>query len=161
MPETSLRPLRIGTLARQAGVGVETIRYYQRRKLLGTPARPLGGQRGYPPDYVERLLFIRRAQALGFSLDDVATLLTLSDGVDHVRARAIAQRRLEDVSSRIADLERIRAVLEKLMRDCELAAGCVPCPIISAIRGRGKAAHRPGEAQAAARRSRANRMAEA
>ena len=152
MPDTSLLPLRIGTLARQAGVGVETVRYYQRRKLLGTPAKAFRGQRTYPPEFVDRILFIRRAQALGFALDDIAALLTLDDGVDRARARAIARRRLEDIATRISDLQSMRAVLEKLLHDCEHTAGQVPCPIIAAIRDGDRV-----RAQGAARPKRARR----
>lgn len=71
----------IGTIARQAGVNVETIRYYQRIGLLREPARPQGGVRRYPPDTVERIRFIKRAQDIGFTLEEVAELLRLNDGV--------------------------------------------------------------------------------
>jgi MerR family transcriptional regulator, mercuric resistance operon regulatory protein len=134
MSDTLLQPLRIGTLARRAGVGVETVRYYQRRQLLGTPSKAFRGQRTYPPEFVDRILFIRRAQTLGFALEDIATLLTLDDGVDRARARAIARRRLEDIATRILDLQSMRAALEKLLHDCEHTVGHVPCPIIAAIR---------------------------
>jgi MerR family mercuric resistance operon transcriptional regulator len=89
-------PLRIGTLAREAGVGIETIRYYQRRKLLGTPSRPLNGQRMYSTEHVDRIRFIKRAQALGFTLEDAAVLLQLNDGTGHVRARQLAVQRLAE-----------------------------------------------------------------
>ena len=127
------QPLRIGALARAASVGVETIRYYQRVKLLGTPPRPYGGQRLYPVQYVDRLRFIKRAQALGFALDEVAVLLQLNDGTGHVRARGIAAKRLAAVEAKIADLAAIRDVLRELIRRCEHAAGRVPCPIISSL----------------------------
>jgi MerR family mercuric resistance operon transcriptional regulator len=125
--------LRIGALARTAGVGIETIRYYQRRKLLGTPPKPLNGQRLYPSAYAERLRFIKRAQALGFALDEVAVLLQLNDGTGHVRARGLALKRLAAVEAKIADLAAIRDILRKLVRRCEHAEGRVPCPIISAL----------------------------
>jgi MerR family mercuric resistance operon transcriptional regulator len=128
-----VEPLKIGQLAASAGVGVETIRYYQRRKLLGTPVRALGGQRSYPPEYVDRLRFIKRAQALGFSLADVAALLQLNDGTGHVRARQLAAARLAEIDSRIADLAAMRAVLARLIRDCEHAEGRVPCPIVATL----------------------------
>jgi len=127
------QPLRIGTLARAAGVGIETIRYYQRRRLLGTPARALGGQRSYPPEFVDRVRFIKRAQALGFSLDDVAALLQLNDGTGHVRARQLASARLAEFESRVADLAAMRDVLAKLIRHCEHTEGRVPCPIIATL----------------------------
>jgi len=127
------QPLRIGALARAAGVGIETIRYYQRRRLLGTPARALGGQRSYPPEFVDRLRFIKRAQALGFSLADVAALLQLNDGTGHVRARQLASARLAEIESRVADLAAMRDVLAKLIRHCEHTEGRVPCPIIATL----------------------------
>ena len=127
------QPLRIGTLARAAGVGIETIRYYQRRRLLGTPARAFGGQRSYPPEFVDRVRFIKRAQALGFSLDDVAALLQLNDGTGHVRARQLASARLAEIESRVADLAAMRDVLAKLIRHCEHTEGRVPCPIIATL----------------------------
>jgi MerR family mercuric resistance operon transcriptional regulator len=135
---------RIGALARTAGVGIETIRYYQRLKLLGTPPRPFRGQRLYPAEYAGRLRFIKRAQALGFSLDDVALLLQLNDGTGHARARALATRRLAAVEAKIADLAAIRDVLRELIRRCEHAEGRVPCPIIAALApARSTAAARP------------------
>ncbi len=127
------QPLRIGTLARAAGVGIETIRYYQRRKLLGTPPKPHGSQRVYPAEYVDRLRFIKRAQALGFSLEEVAVLVQLNDGTGHVRARQLATRRLAEIEARIADLTAIKRVLDMLIRECEHAHGRVPCPIIRTL----------------------------
>jgi MerR family transcriptional regulator, mercuric resistance operon regulatory protein len=161
MAESQLHSLRIGTLARRAGVGVETIRYYQRRRLIGKPPKELGGQRTYPPGYVERVLFIRRAQALGFSLDDVAALLTLNDGVDRVRARAIARHRIEEIGARISDLQAMRAILERLLHDCEHASGHVPCPIISAIRGSDAALPPQKQIAGAAARARRKHLAAA
>jgi len=127
------QPLRIGALAKAAGVGVETIRYYQRRGLLGTPPKPYGSQRLYPLAYVDRLRFITRAQALGFSLEDVAALLQLNDGTGHARARGLATRRLDEIEARIADLAALRDVLRALIRTCAHAEGRVPCPIIATI----------------------------
>lgn len=128
-----MEPLKIGHLAASAGVGVETIRYYQRRKLLGTPPKPYGGQRLYPPAYVDRLRFIKRAQTLGFSLDDIGVLLQLNDGTGHVRARGLALRRLAEIEGRIADLASIKGVLEHLIHECEHAHGRLPCPIIATL----------------------------
>ena len=128
-----MEPLKIGQLAASAGVGIETIRYYQRRKLLGTPPKPYGSQRLYPPAYVDRLRFIKRAQALGFSLDDVAALLQLNDGTGHARARRLAAARLEAIEARITDLAAMKDVLAQLIRDCAHAEGRVPCPIIATL----------------------------
>ncbi len=142
-----VQPLRIGTLARAAGVGIEAIRYYQRRKLLATPPKPYGGQRLYPAEDVDRLRFIKRAQALGFSLDEVAVLLQLNDGTGHVRARQLASQRLAEIEARIADLAAIKRVLATLIRECEHAHGRVPCPIIRTLQ-------RPSELAAPPRRER-------
>lgn len=125
--------LRVGGLAKAAGVNVETIRYYQQRRLLPTPPRPPGGQRLYPVAFVERLRFIKRAQGLGFSLDDIASLVKLDDGVDHAKARATASHRLKEIDFRIADLTAMRDTLRKLIRDCEHGSGKIPCPIIRAL----------------------------
>lgn len=144
-------PLKIGQLAASAGVGIEAIRYYQRRKLLGTPPKPYGGQRLYPAAYVDRLRFIKRAQALGFSLDDVAALLQLNDGTGHVRARQLASARLAEIDSRVADLEAMREVLARLIHDCGHAEGRVPCPIIGTLLRDAAPAAKPGRRPVTAR----------
>jgi MerR family mercuric resistance operon transcriptional regulator len=126
-------PLRIGSLARAAGVGIETIRYYQRRDLLGQPDRPYGRQRAYPPHYVERVRFIKRAQALGFSLDEISELLTLDRGTGHARAHALAARRLAEIEKKLADLAAMRDALRELMHACEHTQGKVACPIIATL----------------------------
>jgi len=136
------QPLRIGALARAAGVNVETIRYYQRRKLLGQPDRPYGGQRAYPPEYAQRLRFIKRAQALGFTLEEIAELLTLDAGTGHVRARALAARRLAEIEAKLVDLSEMRAALRELLQRCEHTRGKVACPIISGLEP-GSAPRRP------------------
>jgi MerR family mercuric resistance operon transcriptional regulator len=145
------QPLRIGALARSAGVGIETIRYYQRRGLLGTPPKPLGGQRLYPAQYAERLRFIKRGQALGFALEDVAVLLQLNDGTGHVRARQLATRRLDEIESRLADLAAIRDVLRELIRRCAHADGRVPCPIIATLAAETARPAKSGRARPGAR----------
>ena len=129
------QPLRIGALAKEAKVGVETIRYYQRRGLLAEPGKPLGGQRSYPPEAAERLRFIKRAQRLGLTLEDIAVLLKLNDGTGHVKARQLATHRLEEIEAKLHDLTAMRDVLKKLVSQCEHSAGRVPCPIIQAVAG--------------------------
>jgi MerR family mercuric resistance operon transcriptional regulator len=126
-------PLRIGGLADAAGVGTETIRYYQRRGLLGRPPKPDGGQRAYPPAYVQRVRFIKRAQALGFSLDEIAALLALDSGTGHARARLLATQRLAQIETRIAGLAAMRAALADLIDRCAHSAGRVSCPIITTL----------------------------
>ena len=90
-------------------------------------------QRVYPAEYADRLRFIKRAQALGFSLEDVAALLRLNNGTGHVRARQFATRRVAEIEVRIVDLTAIKRVLEMLIRECEHAHRRVPCPIIQTL----------------------------
>jgi MerR family mercuric resistance operon transcriptional regulator len=126
--------MTIGKLARAAGVGVETVRYYQRRGLLGEPGRPAGGVRRYGDDAVARIRFIRRAQEVGFALEDVKVLLVLGETPDCRGARALAAKKLDLVESRIRDLERMRQALGVLIRQCD-AGGTRNCPIIENLAG--------------------------
>lgn len=123
----------IGRLAQAAGVNVETIRYYQRRGLLAVPPKPLGGQRRYPEDAVKRVRFIKRAQALGFTLEEVGALLKL----DRARAcgptRALAARKWALLDRKIADLTALRGALSDLIRQCETRRGKTECPIIETL----------------------------
>lgn len=122
----------ISGLAREGGVGVETIRYYQRRGLLPTPDGG-GGVRRYGDEERRRLLFIRSAQAAGFTLDQVAELLALDAGEDRERARALAQSRIAALEAKIAELKSARDALKRLAKDCAGTDG--PCPIITAFEG--------------------------
>ncbi|MBI3570964.1 MAG: MerR family DNA-binding protein [Gammaproteobacteria bacterium] len=124
--------MTIGRLARAAGVNIETIRYYQRRGLLATPRKPLGGVRRYTPEMLARLHFIKRAQELGFSLREIAELLKLGDG-SCKETRTIAEHRLADIETRIHDLQSMRAALDKLIRTCR-AGNQPPCPIIASLK---------------------------
>jgi MerR family mercuric resistance operon transcriptional regulator len=121
----------IAKLADAAGVGVETVRYYQRRGLIDEAQR-VGGFRAYAASDVQRLQFIRRAQDLGFSLDDIAELLSLSAHPNKSRVREITQRRLADVRERIEQLGAMAAALEGMVDCCVLSAG-ETCPIIAAL----------------------------
>ena len=121
----------IGGLAAAGGVGVETVRYYQRRGLMETPPRA-GGIRRYGAGDVRRLRFIRQAQAAGFSLDEIAELIALDAGRDRPRARDLARARIAALDVKIADLAAARSSLEKLARDCA-ASDEGPCPIIAAF----------------------------
>lgn len=125
--------MTIGDVAEAAGVGVETIRYYERRGLVPQPGRATGAYRRYGAGHVNRVRFIKRAQTLGFSLEEVATLLELEDGTDRRSIRRIAGARLEETRRRIADLQRIEGVLAHLLHDCEAHAKAHRCPIIAAI----------------------------
>ena len=123
--------LTIGALAREGGVGVETIRYYQRRGLLSTPRRGEGVLR-YGKDALKRLRFIRSAQAAGFSLEEVGELLALDASHDRARARALAKARIAALDAKIAELEAARNALRRLARECG-ASSRGPCPIITAF----------------------------
>lgn len=129
--------LSIGAFAQQAGVSVETIRFYQRKGLLPEPAKPYGSIRRYGDADVARVRFVKSAQRLGFSLDEVAGLLTLDDGTHCDEARHLAEQKLADVRAKIADLQRIESVLATLVRDCCAAQGTVSCPIIAALQEQG------------------------
>ncbi len=123
----------IGTLAQAAGVNVETIRFYQRRGLLTEPDKPLGGIRRYGEAEVARVLFIKSAQRIGFTLDEIAQLLQLDDGTQCKEARAIAEHKLADVRQRLGDLQRIEAALAQLVDRCASRRGQVSCPLIEAL----------------------------
>lgn len=125
--------LSIGRLADEAGVNVETIRYYQRRRLLAEPDKPPNGHRRYPVDLVKRVRFIKRAQALGFTLDEIAGLLQLDEPNSCARTLALAARKLDIIERKLADLSAMRRALSTLMRQCETARGRVTCPIIRAL----------------------------
>jgi MerR family mercuric resistance operon transcriptional regulator len=122
--------MKIGDLAAQAGVHVETIRYYQRLGLMPSPPRGHGAVRRYDAHAVERLRFIKRAQALGFSLDEVKLLLDLSVGEHCAETRNLAKRKLELVEKKIADLRALEDALRKLVRACGSGRAGRGCPII-------------------------------
>jgi len=122
----------IGGLARAAGVGVETVRYYQRRGLLAEPARPPGEVRRYGEADLKRLRFIRHAQAAGFTLSEIGELIALDESDDRARARALAQARMAAIDGKIAELQQARDALAGLAKDC--ASGRAgPCPILRAF----------------------------
>jgi MerR family mercuric resistance operon transcriptional regulator len=128
-----MQSLTISGLAREAGVNVETIRFYQRRGLLTAPPKPLGGIRRYGTSDTARVLFIKAAQRIGFTLDEVAQLLELDDGLHCAQARAIAEHKLDTVRQRLADLQRIEAALTQLVGRCQAGRGKVSCPLIDAL----------------------------
>jgi len=125
--------LTIGAFAKAAGVNVETIRFYQHKGLLATPDRPCGSIRRYGSVDVARVKFVKAAQRLGFSLDEVGQLLKLEDGTHCSEAAELAALRLADVRARLADLVRIEAVLSKLVGECNAHHGNVSCPLIAAL----------------------------
>lgn len=126
-----VRSLTIGKLAAAGGVGVETIRFYQRRGLLDEPTRESGIRR-YGSEDVRRLRFIRQAQTAGFTLEEIKELLALDAGEDRSRARALARARVEALNAKIAELERARDSLQRLAKECSHGASG-PCPILTSF----------------------------
>jgi MerR family transcriptional regulator, copper efflux regulator len=127
--------LTIGTVAKRAGVAIDTIRYYEREGLLPEPLRRASGYRSYNETAISRLRFIRRAKDLGFTLEEIRDLLALSAdrhrGVKAVRERA--QQRLTSIDARIAELTRIRQGLEQLIEACPGRGDPEQCPILRAL----------------------------
>ena len=129
--------MTIAGLAREGGVGVETVRFYQRRGLLATPERPggsgsSGGFRRYDVGDVRRLRFIRSAQAAGFTLEQIGELLALDATDDRPRARQLAKERITALDAKIEELARVRASLRRLERECG-SGSAGPCPILTAF----------------------------
>ena len=124
----------ISEAAQQAGVNVQTIRYYERRGLLPSPPRRTSGYRELPEDTVRRVRFIKRAQELGFSLDEVAELLQLRAAKprNRARVRAVAERRVQQIEDKIAELEALRKILRTLIHQCHEGT-TLDCPIIEAF----------------------------
>ena len=129
------KAMTIGQLAKAAGVGVETIRYYQRRGLLATPTKPLGGQRHYADATVRHLAFIRRAQQMGFSLEEIVVLMKLRDGTRCGEGQAHAQKKLDELSARVAELNRMRKQLKAIVVACDANKRKAACPLIRALEG--------------------------
>ena len=123
----------IGTLAKRAGVGIDTVRYYERAGLLTPKSRLSSGYRRYSELELTRLRIIRRAQAQGFSLNEVSEMLTLSARRDVARVKHSAQAKLADVERRIAELEKIRDGLATLISACPGHGRAADCPILRAL----------------------------
>lgn len=132
-----MKSVTIAGLAKAGGVGVETVRYYQRRGLIGTPARSGGtglggGIRRYQEQDVRRLRFIRSAQTAGFTLEQIAELLSLDAGEDRRRARELAREQVAALDAKIADLTAARTALARLAQECG-TGNKGPCPILAAF----------------------------
>jgi MerR family transcriptional regulator, copper efflux regulator len=125
----------IGTLAKRTGVGIDTVRYYERNGLIAPQARLASGYRRYGELEVSRLRFIRRAQALGFTLKEVRELLALSAKRDVSKVKKTAQAKLADVEERIAALTRVRDGLATLIDACPGRGRAADCPILNALGG--------------------------
>ncbi len=130
-----MESLTIGQLARQAGVNVQTLRYYERRGLVTPTSRRESGYRQFSLDDVRRIHFIKSAQLLGFRLNEIAELLELrtdgGEGCDDVRQRAAAK--LEEIVTRMEDLQRMQQALQALVATCDARAASDPCPILAAL----------------------------
>lgn len=127
--------LTIGQLAKRAGVNLETIRYYERRRLLLEPPRRTSGYRQYSPDTVARIRFIKRAQELGFSLNEIAELLALR--VDTQAAcdevQQLAETKVRDIEQKLATLQRMKHVLTDLLHNCQIRQPTSECPILATL----------------------------
>lgn len=127
--------LTIGAFAKEAGVNVETIRFYQRAGLLPEPRKPPGGIRRYGPTDVARLRFVKSAQRLGFSLEEIRGLLRLEDGTHCEDARLLSEKKLAEVRAKLSALRRIESALAKMVADCSKRRGTISCPLIAALHG--------------------------
>lgn len=127
----AVHSLTIGKLAAAGGVGVETVRFYQRRGLLGTPTRDEGIRR-YGPEDLRRLRFIRQAQAAGFTLEEIKELLDLDASEDRCRAHELATARVEALDARLAELQGARDALRRLAKECG-SGTAGPCPILASF----------------------------
>jgi MerR family copper efflux transcriptional regulator len=125
----------IGAIAKRAGVGIDTVRYYERAGLLNPRQRLSSGYRRYSDAEVARLRFIRRAQALGFSLQEIQELLTLSSRRDVARVKRTAESKVQQIEARIAELQRVRDGLATLVAACPGHGRATQCPILRALAG--------------------------
>lgn len=125
--------MTIGRLARSAGVHVETIRYYQRLGLLPMPARAYGTIRHYAPDDLKRVRFIKRAQKLGFSLEEIALLLKLSVGEHCAETKSLAEKKAHLVKEKLRDLQAMQNVLDDLIHACGTGKSGCGCPILESL----------------------------
>ncbi len=130
-----METLTIGRVASRAGIGIETIRFYERQALVDAPPRSAAGYRQYPENTIQRLRFIRRAKELGFSLKEIKELLILhgdpQSTCSDIKQRA--EKKLDDINGRIHDLKKMRDALELLLADCSSDATSAQCPILQAL----------------------------
>lgn len=130
---SSSAPLTISGLAAAAEVSIETVRYYQRRGLLHEPARPLGGVRRYANTEVDQLRFIKRAQAMGFTLEEIKSLLKLRSQEACHATRALANAKLNLIDANIRELRQLRRELARLVAACDANADEAHCPVIERL----------------------------
>jgi DNA-binding transcriptional MerR regulator len=144
--------MRIGELAAEAGVNLQTIRFYERRGLLREPPRLMSGYRSYTPQAVRTIRFIKGCQALGFTLSEIAELLHARDSisVDAISVRTMAEAKVRDINERIKGLQNMRDELSSLLSRCTCGTGEAACPALEAI-GQPKAVEiRPTRSRSAA-----------
>jgi MerR family mercuric resistance operon transcriptional regulator len=127
-----MSPLTIGKLAKQTEVTIETIRYYQRIGLLTEPAKPEEGYRVYSADSITQLRFIKRAQQAGFTLKEIATLLSLN-GAHCADIQQLAEHKCQQIDQQIKDLTALRQILASLVNDCQQSASSARCAILDAF----------------------------
>ncbi len=137
MNKPTTEKLTTAEVAREAGVNLQTVRYYERRGLLPAPPRRPSGYREYDDAYVRRIRFIKRAQDLGFTLAEVEELLSLraSPGAASLQVRRRAEEKLREVDARIRDLHQIRRTLQDLAASCDGTGTTDECPILQALDG--------------------------
>ena len=130
-----MQALTIGHLARESGVNLETVRYYERRGLLPKPPRSASGYRLFPAEATRRLRFIQRAKELGFSLKEIRELLSLRASGSRTRAeiRTRAEAKIADVEARIRTLESMKKTLRKLAKSCDGCGPIADCPILESL----------------------------
>ncbi len=127
--------MRIGDVATRAGVNTQTLRYYERRGILGEPKRSPAGYREYPSDTVRLIRFIKRAQELGFTLTEIEELITLRQPTPKRRGkvRELAAAKMKDIDEKLAHLQAMRSALYTLVEDCACGAETLTCPILEAL----------------------------
>lgn len=143
--ETTVQTFTIGKAAERADVGIDTVRFYERKGLLPKPERTTSGYRLYTAEAVERLIFIRRAKSLGFSLDEVADLIRLNAGKGtRSGVKKLAENRLGELDRKIRDLTVIRDALASLVRQCSGQGSIKGCPIIEGVLSSERHCHKSG-----------------
>ncbi len=133
-----MKPLTIGQVAERSGIGIETVRFYEREGLLAKPARTSSGYRQFEAEVITRLEFIQRAKELGFTLNEIKELLSLrvAPGTSCDEVRAKAEVKMADIESKIRTLRRMKKALLRLAQECGEKKGSSACPILDALDGR-------------------------
>lgn len=129
------KPLTIGKVARQAGVGVETVRFYERLGLIEEPPRRQSGYRQYPPETISRIRSVKRAKELGFTLKEIKELLSLraSPRSRCADVRRCAEEKVEDIQQKVRDLQKMEKALTGLVAACDGRSPATECPILKAL----------------------------